>query len=144
MAFGPHPPPIQAYICVKDGSEAIAFYERAFGAVCTFKKMAADGKRVMHANLDMCGSEVMLHDEFPEFGGILMSPMTRAGASVGVISIWRRQVTLTARSTARAMPERWSFLRRKIHLGARAMVRSATLPATSGRSMRPSSLPDCG
>jgi PhnB protein len=84
MAFGPNPPPIQAYICVKDGSQAIAFYERAFGAVCTFKKMAEDGNRVMHANLDMFGSEIMLHDEFPEFGGILMSPVTRAGASVGI------------------------------------------------------------
>jgi PhnB protein len=84
MAFGANCPPIQAYICVKDGSQAIAFYERAFGAVCTFKKMAEDGKRIMHANLDVFGSEVMLHDEFPEFGGILMSPVTRAGASVGI------------------------------------------------------------
>jgi PhnB protein len=64
--------------------QAITFYEKAFGAVCTFKKMADDGKRVMHANLDVFGSEVMLHDEFPEFGGILMSPVTRAGASVGI------------------------------------------------------------
>ena len=84
MAFGPNPPPIQAYICVKNGSDAIAFYETAFGAVCTFKKMADDGRRVMHANLDIYGSEVMLHDEFPEFGGILMSPTTRGGASVGI------------------------------------------------------------
>jgi PhnB protein len=84
MAFGPNPPPIQAYICVKNGSEAISFYERAFGAVCTFKKIADDNRRVMHANLDVYGSEVMLHDEFPEFGGILMSPVTRGGASVGI------------------------------------------------------------
>ncbi len=84
MAFGPNPPPIQAYICVKNGSDVIAFYEKAFGAMCTFKKMADDGKRVMHANLDVYGSEVMLHDEFPEFGGILMSPATRGGASVGI------------------------------------------------------------
>jgi PhnB protein len=84
MAFGPNPPPIQAYICVKNGSDAITFYEKTFDAVCTFKKMADDGRRVMHANLDVYGSEVMLHDEFPEFGGILMSPATRGGASVGI------------------------------------------------------------
>jgi PhnB protein len=84
MAFGPNPPPIQAYICVKNGSDAIAFYEKAFGAVCSFKKMADDGRRVMHANFDVYSSEVMLHDEFPEFGGILMSPATRGGASVGI------------------------------------------------------------
>jgi PhnB protein len=84
MAFGPNPPPIQAYICVANGVEAIAFYEKAFGAVCTFKKMADDGCRVMHANLAVFGSDVMLHDEFPEFGGILMSPAARGGASVGI------------------------------------------------------------
>jgi PhnB protein len=84
VAFGPNPPPIQAYIAVKDGISAIAFYEKAFGAVCTFKKMADDGRRVMHANLEVFGSEVMLHDEFPEFGGILMSPSSRSGASVGI------------------------------------------------------------
>ena len=84
MAFGPNPPPVQAYICVTEGTKAIAFYEKAFGAVCTFKKMADDGVRVMHANLDIYGSEVLLHDEFPEFGGILMAPVTRGGASVGI------------------------------------------------------------
>ena len=84
MAFGPNPPPIQGYIAVNHGVEAITFYEKAFGAVCTFKKMADDNRRVMHADLDVFGSEVMLHDEFPEFGGILMSPATRKGASVGI------------------------------------------------------------
>ena len=40
MAFGPNPPPIQAHICVKDGLEAIAFYEKAFGAKCPFHQLA--------------------------------------------------------------------------------------------------------
>ena len=31
MAFGPIPP-LQAHLCVKGGIEAIAFYEKAFGA----------------------------------------------------------------------------------------------------------------
>ena len=84
MAFGPNPPPIQAYLCVRGGLEAIAFYERAFGAVCTFRKMADDRLRVMHANLNVFGGEVMVHDEFPEFGGVLMSPSSRQGSSVGI------------------------------------------------------------
>lgn len=84
MAFGPNPPPIQAHLCVKGGEEAIAFYERAFGAQCTFKAMAEDGVRVMHANLAMFGSEVMLHDEFPEFGGDVMAPSSRNGASMAI------------------------------------------------------------
>jgi PhnB protein len=84
MAFGPDVPPIQAHLCVKGGSEAIAFYEKAFGATTTFKHMAEDGERVMHANLALFGGEVMLHDEFPEFGGDVLSPLTRGGASMAI------------------------------------------------------------
>lgn len=84
MAFGPNPPAIQAHICVKGGLEAIAFYEKAFGGVCTMKHMADDGVRVMHANVEMFGGEVMLHDEFPEFGGSIMAPPSRGGVSMAI------------------------------------------------------------
>jgi PhnB protein len=84
MAFGPNPPPIQAHICVKGGLEAIAFYKEAFGAECPFHQLAEDGKRVMHANVELFGSEVMLHDEFPEFGGEVLSPVSRDGASIAI------------------------------------------------------------
>ncbi|MCA1443348.1 VOC family protein [Ensifer sp. IC4062] len=84
MASAPNIPPIQAHICVKDGLAAIAFYEKAFGAVNTFHQMADDGKRVMHANLALFGGEIMLHDEFPEFGMSISSPNTAGGASVAI------------------------------------------------------------
>ena len=84
MAFGANPPRIQAHICVKGGTEAIKFYETALGAVCTFHKMADDGVRVLHANLAINGGEVMLHDEFPEFGAIVLAPVTRGGASMTI------------------------------------------------------------
>ena len=84
MAFGPNVPPIQAHLCVKGGNEALAFYEKAFGANVAFKHMAEDGKRVMHANVEMFGGEVMLHDEFPEFGGDVLSPASRGGASMAI------------------------------------------------------------
>lgn len=84
MAFEPDIPPIQVHLCVKGGKEAIAFYEKAFDAVETFEQMAEDGVRVLHANLAMFGSEVMLHDEFPEFGIDVLSPLTRGGASLTV------------------------------------------------------------
>jgi PhnB protein len=83
MAFS-NPPPLQAHLCVKGGEAAIAFYEKAFGAECTMKQMAEDGKRVMHANLALFGSEIMLHDEFPEFGGHVMAPPSLKGASVAI------------------------------------------------------------
>jgi PhnB protein len=73
MAFG-----------VKGGDDALAFYEEAFGAECTFKNMSQDGKRVMHANITVFGGEVMLHDEFPEYEPDVLSPNSRGGASVAL------------------------------------------------------------
>jgi PhnB protein len=90
MAFGPDIPPIQAHLCVKGGEDAIAFNERAFGANCTMKQMAEDGLRVFHANLEMFGGEVMMHDEFPEFGNDVQAPSGIGGASM-TISINRPQ-----------------------------------------------------
>jgi PhnB protein len=84
MAFGPNPPPIQAHICVKGAADAIAFYEKAFDAVCTMKHMADDGQRVMHSNLEMFGSEVMMHDEFPEFGADVRAPASSGSASMTI------------------------------------------------------------
>lgn len=84
MACVPNVPPIQAHLCVKGGKEAIAFYERALGARTTMCAMAEDGLRVMHANLAIAGGEVMLHDEFPEFGGDVLAPPTRGGASMAI------------------------------------------------------------
>jgi PhnB protein len=84
MAFGPDVPPIQVHLCVKGGSEALEFYEKAFGGVTRFRHMAEDGKRVLHANLAVFGGEIMLHDEFPEFGGDVLSPASRGGASMTI------------------------------------------------------------
>lgn len=84
MAFEPDIPPIQVHLCVKGGKAAIAFYEEAFGAVETYEQMAEDGERVLHANLSMFDSEVMLHDEFPEYGSAVMSPLTRGGAGLSI------------------------------------------------------------
>jgi PhnB protein len=77
-------PPIVPHLCVRGGTEAVAFYERAFGATVNVKMMAEDGKRVMHANLAMFGAQIMLHDEFPEFGGDVLSPVSRHGASIAI------------------------------------------------------------
>ena len=84
MAFEPDIPPIQVHLCVKGGKAAIEWYERAFGAVETYEQMADDGERVLHANLSVFGSEVMLHDEFPEFSPDVLSPQSRGGASMTI------------------------------------------------------------
>ncbi len=84
MAFGSNPPKIQAHLCVKGGLAAIAFYEEAFTARCTMKQMADDGSRVLHANVELFGGEIMLHDEFSEMGGHVLAPPSLGGTPVAV------------------------------------------------------------
>jgi len=61
--------PTNPYLTVKGAADAIAFYQKAFGAKETARMPAQDGKRVMHADLAINGGSVMLSDEFPEHGG---------------------------------------------------------------------------
>ena len=84
MAFVPNVPPIQAHLCVKGGADALVFYENAFGASVSFKQLAEDATRVFHANVELFGSEIMLHDEFPEFGHDVRAPTSLGGASLTI------------------------------------------------------------
>lgn len=60
--------PLAPYLRVKGGKQAIEFYKKAFGAKVRMLMDAEDKKRVMHATLLLNGGELMLSDEFPEFG----------------------------------------------------------------------------
>lgn len=65
----PKTQPTSPYLTVKGAADAIAFYQKAFGAKEKARMPAEDGKRVMHAELAINGGTVMLSDEFPEYGG---------------------------------------------------------------------------
>lgn len=60
-------PPITPYLTVKGADEAIEFYKKAFGATENARLPYEDGKRLMHAEIALHGSIVLLSDEFPEF-----------------------------------------------------------------------------
>jgi PhnB protein len=71
----PTPNGVIAYLTVKDGAAALDFYTKAFGAALQYKKLADDGKRLMHARLEVNGGVLMLSDDFPEYnGGVSMAP----------------------------------------------------------------------
>jgi PhnB protein len=74
--------PIPHFV-VNDGEAAIAFYEKAFGATLKEKHPAEDGKRLMHAALQLGAGMLFLHDEFPELGtdGGAKAPTRLGGAS---------------------------------------------------------------
>jgi PhnB protein len=55
-----------AYLHVRNASEAIDFYVKAFGVTEKFRLVEPSG-RIGHAELDFNGATLMLADEFPEF-----------------------------------------------------------------------------
>jgi PhnB protein len=58
---------LNPYLTVNGAADAIALYIKAFGATEAHRMPAEDGKRIMHAELDVNGGKVMLSDEFPEY-----------------------------------------------------------------------------
>jgi PhnB protein len=69
------------YLTVRDAARAIEFYKKAFGAKERGVMKGPDGK-VMHAELTIGDSILMLADEFPEFGAL--SPQATGASSSGL------------------------------------------------------------
>lgn len=73
MADDPQSPAggLTPHLTIRDnkGTEAVAFYQRAFAAKEVGRHLADDGKRLMHAHLHVNGASLMLHDDFPEHNG---------------------------------------------------------------------------
>jgi PhnB protein len=69
------------YLTVRDAVRAIEFYKQAFGAQERGVMKGPDGK-VMHAELKIGDSIIMLGDEFPEYGAL--SPQSTGGAGLGL------------------------------------------------------------
>ena len=57
---------VTPYLSVDDASAAIDFYQRAFGAKERVR-MSGPGRAIMHAELELGDSLVMLSDPFPQF-----------------------------------------------------------------------------
>ena len=70
---------ITPYLVVKDAAKAIDFYKRAFNAQEMERMPGPDGKGVMHAELKIGDSRVMLSDEFPGSG--CTSPQSLGGTT---------------------------------------------------------------
>ncbi len=69
------------FLTVRDAVRAIEFYKEAFGAKERGVMKGPDGK-VMHAELMIGDSIIMLSDEWPEFGAL--SPLSSGGAGMGL------------------------------------------------------------
>ena len=69
------------FLTVRDAARAIEFYKQAFGAEERGVIKGPDGK-IMHAELMIGDSIIMLSDEFPEFGAL--SPQSSGGSGMGL------------------------------------------------------------
>jgi uncharacterized glyoxalase superfamily protein PhnB len=88
-------------IVIRDAARAIDFYKKAFGAEETMR-MPGPGGKVMHAELKIGDSIVMLADEMPEMGS--KSPKAYGGSPVNfyvylgnVDAAWKRAVDAGAK-----------------------------------------------
>ena len=70
------------YLIISGAARAIEFYKSAFGAVETMR-MSAGGEDVMHAEIRIGDSAIMLADEFPEMG--FRSPTSLGGTPVSLL-----------------------------------------------------------
>ena len=90
------------YLIVKGASDAIEFYKRAFGATELFR-MADPSGGVMHAEIKIGNSVIMLADEHPSMG--YLGPRARGGSSVSIMlyvpdvdDVFKRAVAAGAKS----------------------------------------------
>jgi len=58
---------ITPHLTIKGAADAIAFYEKAFGAE-ELMRQEGPGGSIMHARIRIGDSSVMLNDEYPEHG----------------------------------------------------------------------------
>ncbi|WP_207393390.1 VOC family protein [Duganella aceris] len=60
---------VTPHLVCEGAADALEFYKKAFNAVETMR-MPGPGGRLMHAAMTIGDSNVMLADDFPEYGGL--------------------------------------------------------------------------
>lgn len=101
----PPGPAITPHLTVQGAPEAIAFYERAFGAEERGVRLTDPAGNVMHAELEIAGARFHLAEESPEFGNL--SPRHLGGSAVRL---------------ALSVPNVDEVVARAIHFGAAELI----------------------
>ena len=97
---------VTPHLCIRGAADAIEFYKKAFGAEEIMRMPCPDGKSLMHAEIQIGDSRIMLADEMPGMEGGPVSPSTAKGTTVSVAlyvedvdSAFKRAVDAGAKST---------------------------------------------
>jgi PhnB protein len=88
---------VTASLTIKGAAEALEFYQKAFGAVEQYR-IAGEGGKIMHAEMKIGDTIVMLSDEFPEWGSL--GPKTIGGASGSLLIYTEDADALAERAVA--------------------------------------------
>jgi uncharacterized glyoxalase superfamily protein PhnB len=70
---------VTPHLVIKDAAKALEFYKTAFGAEEMFR-MPGPGGTVMHAEMKIGNSHVMVNDEMPDYGAL--APTSIGGTPV--------------------------------------------------------------
>lgn len=85
------------YMIVDGAGEAIAFYEKAFGATELMRMPGPDGK-IGHAEIQIGDSRIMMSDEYPDMG--FRGPKSLGGAGINMMLYVEDCDTLFAQALA--------------------------------------------
>ncbi len=55
------------HLCIEGAAGAVEFYKKALGATEVMRVPHEDGKRLMHAAIEIGGAQIFIHDDFPEY-----------------------------------------------------------------------------
>ncbi len=104
---------VSAHLVLQDVAKAIEYYKQAFGAQEIFRMPGPDGESIMHAEVRIGNSIVMLAAEMPQFAGP-KSPQTLDGTTVSihlyvedVDAVYDQAVKAGATATMPAMDTFW-------------------------------------
>lgn len=72
---------LQPYLICRNAAEALDFYAKVFGGEIVRRSLAPDGKRILHGEVRIGDSVLLLCDEFPELN--CLSPQSFNGNGNG-------------------------------------------------------------
>lgn len=99
-------------LTISGASDAIEFYKKAFDAKEIYRFPGPDGKSIMHAEIRIGDSPIMLCDEMPEMG--CLSPKSTGGSSGAIYlyvndadSVFNKAVSVGAKPMMQMMDGFW-------------------------------------
>jgi uncharacterized glyoxalase superfamily protein PhnB len=140
-------------LTIEGASEAIAFYQRAFGAVEEMRAPDPSGAKIWHAVIRIGDSAIFVNDAFPEMGAVpnrsklwiysenvdaLFKRAVEAGAAVTMPladMFWGDRIAMVSDRWG----NQWSLAQHTRDLSPEEMQRAQEAAAAEARQVRPNS-----